>query len=372
LRLSDHIAAQCGSEEDIGGIFSMTALAIRHAQRFELSDDVARAAYNLTRMKPSSLLNAMPLCRLPYRRIWLEWRGGITSAIIPRERRRDIAVAPDPLKMGCLIEADASGQRGTMTFAWVHKARPGISGVNISPLGSLFNWEESGIVHKDAMDEITRRYPTKETLKTPLGLLDMILAMRYSSELSDAAAKHWMEKSSFHMWHQFAGVASERRALQTLGNHHMPFVPPHTLGFLKWCAELLFPQGDAGLDNFMKKVVQQSWEMDIEGEPPFCEAVIAMMNSRNAIEHRDVDLTGLNHARAKRGRPLFMPYRTTHLRLSQAQTRAFRAGLLSREDAGRHSVRGHFKIRKTGIYWWSPFLRGDPTKPLKRQEYVVS
>jgi hypothetical protein len=66
-----------------------------------------------------------------------------------------------------------------------------------------------------------------------------------------------------------------------------------------------------------------------------------------------------------------MPYQTTHLRLSQAQTRAFRAGLLTREEAGRHSVRGHFKIRRTGVYWWSPFFRGDPTKLVQRQEYKV-
>jgi hypothetical protein len=95
------------------------------------------------------------------------------------------------------------------------------------------------------------------------------------------------------------------------------------------------------------------------------------MNSRNAIETRPVDLSGLNRARAKKRRPLFLSYRTTHLRLSQAQQRAFRAGLLSKEDAGRHRVRGHFKIRRTGVYWWSPFFRGDPTKPVKRAEYLV-
>jgi hypothetical protein len=36
-----------------------------------------------------------------------------------------------------------------------------------------------------------------------------------------------------------------------------------------------------------------------------------------------------------------------------------------------HSVRGHFKIRKTGVYWWSPFYRVDPTKQTVRQEYKV-
>ena len=125
------------------------------------------------------------------------------------------------------------------------------------------------------------------------------------------------------------------------------------------------------MQTFLNTVVRDSWEKDIEGEEPFIETVVAMMNSRNAIENRAVDLRGLNKARAKRGRPLFLPYQTTHLRLSQAQERAHRDGMLSREDAGLHRVRGHFKIRKTGLYWWHPFFRGDPAKPVERQQYKV-
>ena len=32
---------------------------------------------------------------------------------------------------------------------------------------------------------------------------------------------------------------------------------------------------------------------------------------------------------------------------------------------------GHFKIRKHGVYWWSPFLRGDPRRPMRRERYEV-
>ena len=373
MRLSDHIDAMRGAKEDIGGIFTKTADALRDAERFELTDDVARASYNLTRLKPSSLLSAMPLCRAPYRKIWMEWRGGITSDMIPQANKRDPILAPNPIKQGCLIETDETGQCGTMLFAWVHKERPeaNFSPVNISPLGSLFNWSEGGNVYNDAVVELRRRYPTEKELATPAGVIDTMLTMRYAHELTDERAKAWMEKSPFHDWHRFAGNVSERKALQALGRHHMPFVVPQCLGFLDWCAKAALSSGDL-LDSFLKNIVTDSWEKDIEGEPPMAETIIAMMNSRNQpIEHRAVDLAGLNKARAKRGRALFLPYRTTHLRLSQAQGRAFRAGLLSREDAGLHSVRGHFKVRKTGIYWWSPFYRGDPTRPLHRQEYEV-
>jgi len=35
-----------------------------------------------------------------------------------------------------------------------------------------------------------------------------------------------------------------------------------------------------------------------------------------------------------------------------------------------HYVRGHFKQRKSGVYWWSPFVRGSG-EPRKRAAYAV-
>lgn len=64
------------------------------------------------------------------------------------------------------------------------------------------------------------------------------------------------------------------------------------------------------------------------------------MNSRNAIETRPVDLSALNKSRITQGRPAFLPYKTTHLRLSQAQTRAMPVELRGRivgEGRDHHS-----------------------------------
>jgi hypothetical protein len=177
-----------------------------------------------------------------------------------------------------------------------------------------------------------------------------------------------MAGSSFKLWATWANNESERRALQTLHQHAMPFFPSHCLGFLNWCATLAHQNNK--MDAFLTDILT-NWKHDIEGEPPFAETIIGLMNSRNAVEHRPVDLTALNKQRTKRGRPTFLPYRTTHLRLTQAQTRALRDGVMSRQEAGQHTVRGHFKVRKHGIYWWTPFYRGDPTRPLHRQEYEV-
>ncbi|MCD9821231.1 hypothetical protein [Bradyrhizobium japonicum] len=379
MRLSDHLIAECGSARDIGGVYTRMCASLREAERFELSDDVGRAAYNLTKSKPTTLLSALPLCRTPFRKIWLEWRGGLTSEWLRPEQRRPKEWAPDPLKQGCLIETDKTGTRGVMTFAWLHKLNPVRGGaadplytpVNIAPLGVMFNWNEDGDAREDAIDELQRRFPTPEDRRSPNGVLQFMLLQRHIKTLSDDEVKAWMERSVFENWGRFAKMPGERQALIELDRHMVKWISPHAVGFVDWTAKMAL-KSDELLDRFMTYVIKASWEPDIEGEPPYAETVIAMMNSRNAVEHHPADLSALNKSRAKRGRPIFLSYRTTHLRLSQAQQRAFRAGLLTREEAGLHRVRGHFKIRKTGVYWWSPFFRGDPDRALERQEYEVT
>jgi hypothetical protein len=380
MRLSDHILAECGKTNDIEGMFTNMAASIRQAERFELSDDVTIAAYRLTQSKPTTLLNTLPLIRAPYRKMWFEWRGGASTRTgwIPPEKRRDVNIAPDPLKQGALVETDETGQRGIITFAWVHKIRPERVGdtlyspVSICPLGMLFNWEKDAIVSRDAMATLRKRYPTITEKHMPAALMDTLLTTRYSKQLSDEDLQKWMERSWFQDWAKHAKQAREREALRELGNHAMPFVSPHATGFVGWCAGQAL-SNEKLLHSFLNNVVSQSWEKDIEGESPMIETIIAMMNTRNPpIEHRFVDLIALNKSRAKMKRPTFLPYRTTHLKLSQAQARAFRAGIMTREEAGLHSVRGHFKIRKSGVFWWTPFWRGLPGKEVERKEYVVS
>jgi hypothetical protein len=58
--------------------------------------------------------------------------------------------------------------------------------------------------------------------------------------------------------------------------------------------------------------------------------------------------------------------------MSRSQQRMADARGVNREAARQHLVRGHFKIRKTGVYWWAPFLRGDARHgTIKRHEYEV-
>ena len=46
------------------------------------------------------------------------------------------------------------------------------------------------------------------------------------------------------------------------------------------------------------------------------------------------------------------------LKLSAARCRAAAAAGMTEQEMRMHWCRGHFKIRKTGVFWWSPHVRG--------------
>jgi hypothetical protein len=97
-----------------------------------------------------------------------------------------------------------------------------------------------------------------------------------------------------------------------------------------------------------------------------------MLNTRNAIEETVADQSKLNRARAKQGKPPLADYRIMTLKLSAARRRAAEAAGMSEQEMRMHWCRGHFKVRRTGVFWWSPHIRGRQAPLLHRQHYQVS
>ena len=62
------------------------------------------------------------------------------------------------------------------------------------------------------------------------------------------------------------------------------------------------------------------------------------------------------------------PYTVVHL--SALETVDRDGTVASKVDMAAHYVRGHFKQRHTGVYWWSPFIRGNG-ELRKRDAYIV-
>jgi hypothetical protein len=362
MRLSDHLCAAAGGITDFGGFATTMSHVIKEAERMEISDEVALACGDLLGSRPSALAAALPLCRLPYETLWLEWHGGLgPNAHKPRDG------APIPERQGVLIES-MKGQRGFMTLAWVHalfEGEPVDHGVNISPLAMYFDWRPDGDVH-DTVRMAHQVFLEEMPRSARLYVEPYIMAMekKWLRISSVDVASHFLTGSS--KWAKLAANPREIEAIRELDRHLAPGLSPH--GAMLVALILRKSPDKDTLRHFM-----MSWEADIQGEATWIECFLAMLNSKNpVIEHEAADLTKLNRARVRRGRPEFLTYKKTRLVMSRSQQRIADARGVDRETARQHLVRGHFKIRRTGVYWWAPFLRGDPTRgPIKRDTYEV-
>ena len=97
---------------------------------------------------------------------------------------------------------------------------------------------------------------------------------------------------------------------------------------------------------------------------------IVRINSPRITEFRPCDdLTRINRKRARQGRPPLSSYQVVDLnRDVKASLR-----LNDQEEGGVrfHWRRGHFKARKSGLFWWKPHTAGRREFGEIRKEYVA-
>lgn len=110
---------------------------------------------------------------------------------------------------------------------------------------------------------------------------------------------------------------------------------------------------------------------DWAGEPWFWLAVMALLNAKNGASSTFAPIApALNKSRAKAGKPPLADFHQLTLRIGPRDAQGRRAGR-SGDGQRAHTVRGHFKVRRTGIYWWRPFIRGEVAEGFAAKRYKV-
>jgi hypothetical protein len=101
----------------------------------------------------------------------------------------------------------------------------------------------------------------------------------------------------------------------------------------------------------------------IHGAIGTASMAIILLTARNApLKFGELeDYTRLNKQRRRKGRSDLLPVRPIRWDLHRFERRAGR-GLTAGEkiEVTAHLCRGHFKMRKSGLFWWSPHYRGTP------------
>jgi hypothetical protein len=222
--------------------------------------------------------------------------------------------------------------RGYAYWAWLHEKEH----LTIAPFGIAFDWNPDGAA---AIGDLVSRF------QLPKHLLK-VLSDRFGS-IANAQAilintKKWWEQGDNSEKERQAFIKLEHRAAIVPNHYAMNFIADY---------KLLDPNNPKMAD----------FTDDVCGELPFVEAFIIMLNSKHILDRSGENLSKLNKARSKQRKPELREFTVTNLRLTRTTENRLRAGGMDRNAARVHLVRGHFKVRSSGVYWWSPFTRGRGT-----------
>ncbi len=64
--LADEVLAERGNQGPMQRMYDAAAAAIKQFQRFALDREILVAATNVSNSMPSSIMQGLPLCRLPF------------------------------------------------------------------------------------------------------------------------------------------------------------------------------------------------------------------------------------------------------------------------------------------------------------------
>lgn len=311
--LADAILDAVGTNADYGGRFTLLAESVLKSQIFSISNDVLGAAAAVIRGRPSSIEKTLPLCMPPFKSCFLEWTPQDDPQRLPAT-----GDAPKPLRFGFLVESlsDDNPQKVGITFVWLHKtanvAKPEFA-LHVNPIGLIADWSRSD-------------WRELSTLRSRVNYI-----------LDDRKFGHLPEE--------------ERAAAMRIIRTFVPVICPSCRGFI---ALLEQHQGEDAVSRFMKQSMG-----DLVGEEVNAAALLALINSRNCVDvAEDTRRSKLARKRAARGRSPIVSYANVKIRLSRHDQQAIREGRISEAEVRRHVVRGHFKVRRSGIYWWRAHFRG--------------
>lgn len=325
MTLADRILATAGSRLDPFGAAASTAESILDAQCFVFAVDTKAAMDQLAYGRPSSLLAALPICRLPFKSCWIEWPGVQCAA-----RRPATENEPPVRSFGVMLEAlDETHQRLGMSFVWDHHDHDLPAdlrgGVNVCAVGYIVDWTDS--------------------------------PWKYVKDESRKIARHMDDK------YKKMGLG-EIEAINSLADTLVPTITPQMRPFIEQLRQ-------RKRDDLIRDLLSAG-QRDLEGEWQAVISALCLLNSQNCVEKVPQDFAALNKARVRRGKKPLISYSTVNIKLSRRDREAAAALGMSGEQIRQHVVRGHFKVRAGGLFWWRPFIRGSADAgEVRRAGYTV-
>lgn len=117
--------------------------------------------------------------------------------------------------------------------------------------------------------------------------------------------------------------------------------------------------------------VMQIFASDWGGEIRYLLSVLGLFNARNVMEVEKVDKTKHNKKRIAHRKPPLCDHTLLKIRAMHRRSFLGTRGKGTAGDVREHFCSGHWKHRKTGLFWWNPFWRGNPQRGQVTHDYQV-
>lgn len=353
--LADQIIAKAADQPSLSpddpmpGVLKRAAAAIRGAARFVVGDDAREATYRVVLSRPSTMIEALTYARPPFATSWFEWTPGAG------ERALNLAQIK-PKRIGALITRTGP-HAWTMWTAWSYDVRAAVDkaresfGAEVAAVAMAYD-PGIGVSTLLLGVDLTRPLDAPSLVVTK----PQWMPLRGIASLTDAELAK-LRNDRTNPLHYALKDRRERAALESL-DRRMGYQIREP-GLLN--SSLLL--GEDGVNAAIS---------DVQDEIASTLALLILINSKNCVEVApSAPPPKLNRARAKRGQTPLVTYSTVRINLSRTQRNAAAARGLSETEMQLHKVRGHFKVRRTGVFWWNDYERGSAAHGTVEQSYVV-
>jgi hypothetical protein len=326
--LADDVIAQGVNAQDIRKIMCEDlAHELKSAQKFLLDEYFVRAAVNVAHTRPSSIQSALKLCRLPYESVWFEFVTAHRDWKSSEGKR-----VPKKIGMYCknLDDPDII----LATFCWQSE-----NFLEICPYSLVLDFSAQAPFLKTPLWKDQKSQVTLELVEQKL-----------------KAA--WQENGI-----PITGVEKEAQASFEMSNKVILLPSP----FFARLAKFLEAQNRQDtITSLLNQTQEDAWE-----ELKFLVASLLLLNSKNRVGKEHICQHEANKSRVRKGKKPLYDYHVLKLNLSKAEKNIACRNSISSGDVRAHLVRGHFKVRSSGVFWWSPFLRGNLKRGFLAKDYNV-
>jgi hypothetical protein len=306
---------------------------IEKAQRFVFDASTIEAVRGLLKSKPSTLLEATQFARLPYPLCWFEWPAPSDG---PIDHDHQVRVT----KVGAVLEQlDDRSNAWSIVTAWAFDK---------NAVGQKVIDLELNRIVEDSLSDlgVSALMGGLDFGPTPSPVIDEPPWLHMHRDVNEGVIE-------INLTERFGHVEANQVSALRILHDLIAYQPLMAAGGL----ELLQAAASVG-DEYVRAKIR-----DISDDIKPLIGMLILLNSKNGVDTRQHEPpVKLNKARRKRGQPELISYHEVTIKLGSGDQRAAGRHGLTPEEIRRHLVRGHFKVRKSGVYWWRSHIRGSEAK----------